>query len=58
MSQILDTDSTHKSDFSRSTVSILDELEWSDFDRNHLIAFQVTVMNTKTHFGGWADLWS
>ena len=50
MSRILDTDSTQKSDFLRSTLSILYELEWPDFDRNHLIAFQFTVMNTENPF--------
>ena len=50
MSRILDTDSTQKSDFLRSTLSILDELEWSDFDRNHLIPFQFTLMNTENSF--------
>ena len=36
--------------FQESIVSIRDELEWSDFDRNQLIASQFTVMNTKNLF--------
>ena len=33
-----------------SIVIVRDELEWSGFDRNQLIAFQFTVMNTKNLF--------
>ena len=53
-SQIVDADSTHKSDFWESIVSILDELEWSDFDRNLRTALQFTVMNTRIRFW-WGD---
>ena len=36
--------------FRESILSIRNELEWSDFDRNQLIAFQLAVMNTKNPF--------